>query len=252
MISSMKLVSLSQKALSFLSLVILFLASGCYIDLDDDRDCVEGRGSFSTDVFDFSEFNRVSNSLDAEIRITTGRSNHSVTITAQNNVLDQIEVRTRGSELILESDRCIERGDVQIDIALSELKGLFNAGSADIVGTNIWETDDLVLNLSGSGSISAILEVADLDVSIAGSGVVDVSGMADDVQISIAGSGDYEGYGLESVDTDVTIAGSGNAEILVFDELTGAISGSGRVFYKGDPGVVDITITGSGRVENRD
>ncbi len=245
--------SLVRTTLSFFSLFLILFISGCYFDFDEDDDnCIEGRGTFVTDVFEFSEFNRISNSLNAHIRITTGRSNHSVTITAQNTVLDQINIRTRGGELILESDRCIHRADLQIDISLYELTGLFNAGSADVQGTNVWEADGLTINLSGSGSVDAILDVIESDVSIAGSGHVDLTGSVENAEISIAGSGDYEAFGLASEDSDITISGSGNADVFVRDELTGSISGSWRINYKGNPRIVDVTVTGSGRVVNRD
>lgn len=249
----MNLYSLARTTFSFFGLFLVLFISGCYFDFDDDDDnCVEGRGILVTDVFEFSEFSRISNSLNAQIRITTGRSNHSVTVTAQNNILDQINIRTRGSELILESDGCIHRADLQIDISLFQLTGLFNAGSADIQGTNTWQADELTINLSGSGSIDAILDVIELDASIAGSGLVDLTGSVENAEISIAGLGDYEAFGLESEDSNITISGSGNADVFVRDALTGAISGSGQINYKGNPVTVDVTITGSGRVVNRD
>lgn len=249
----MNFYSFQRRIFSFFALSMVLFISGCYIDLDDDdHNCIDGRGSFETDVFEFSEFSRISNSLDAEVRITTGRSNHRVSITSQKNILDEIIVRTRGSELIIESDRCISRADVQIDISLTELTDLFNAGNADIQGTNIWASNELTLNLSGSGSIDAILDVVELEVSIAGSGLIDLTGTAQNAEISIAGSGDYEAFGLESENVDITIAGSGNADVYVTNELTGTISGSGQINYKGNPQSVDVTITGTGRVVNRD
>ncbi len=243
----------SARVSSLVALVILFSLSGCYIDLDDDDDnCVSGRGSFETDTYDFSEFSRISNALNADIRITTGRSNHSVSVTAENNILDEIRVRTRGGELILESDRCIQSSDIQIDISVFELTDLFSAGNADIQVTNIWETDDLTINLSGSGTIAAILEVLNTDISISGSGLIDLTGTSTNAEVSIAGSGDYEAFGLKTRNVEVTISGAGNAEIFVEGDLTGAISGSGLINYKGSPESVNVNITGSGRVINRD
>ncbi len=236
--------------LSIIVSIFLLGLTGCYIDLDDDDDfdCIEGRGNFVSEIYDLSEFTRISNSLNANITITTGQSNHRVTVRGQKNVLDELEVRTRGSELILESDRCIERGELEIDISLSEIIAVYNAGSADISGTNVWESTKLTLNLSGSGSIEAIVEANEVDLSIAGSGIIDLTGSSNEGNVSIAGSGDYLAFGMEVHDYDVTISGSGNAEIFVNERLTGTISGSGRIYYRGFPNSVNVNIAGSGDV----
>ncbi|MEM8565646.1 MAG: head GIN domain-containing protein [Bacteroidota bacterium] len=229
--------------------ILLLSISGCYFDFDDDDyDCIDGRGSFVTETYDLSEFRRISNSLNADVRITTRSTNHRVTVTGQNNVLEEVTVRIRGGELILEPDKCLENTNLQVDISLAELTGLFNAGSADIKGTNIWETDELVVNLSGSGTIDAILAVSLVNASIAGSGLIDFTGSTEKAEVSILGSGDYMAFGLETGDTNITISGSGKANIYVSDELSGAISGSGSINYKGTPSNIDVNITGSGRV----
>ncbi|TRX56103.1 DUF2807 domain-containing protein [Fulvivirga sp. M361] len=237
---------------TLLSLLFLLGTSSCYIDLDDDghNNCIDGRGSVKTDNYNFGEFTKVSNSIDADINITTGVSNHRLTVQGRRNVLDHVSIYTRGGELIIESSRCINDGDITVDLSLFELRGLFNSGSADIKGTNTWETNELIINLSGSGSIDAILDVQRLDHSISGSGDVTLSGEADNVDISIAGSGDYRAFGLIVNDYEVTIAGSGDTDIFVSDDLRGSISGSGRIKYKGTPSLIDVKVVGSGKVEN--
>ena len=75
-----------------------------------------------------------------------------------------------------------------------------------------------------------------------------LSGSSGEAQLSIAGSGNLRAFGLAMDRCHVTIAGSGNMEVLVHDELKGSISGSGRVLYKSDPGVIEVRITGSGRL----
>ncbi len=240
------------KKLPFLLSVTFTLAlvslSGCYISLDDDDfHCVRGRGALKTETYNLSEFSSISNSISAAIFITTGSANHRVVVSARGNVLDDLNVRTRGGELIIGSDRCVENGDVEIDIFMAELEGLFNSGSASISGTNTWETNHLVLNLSGSGKIDAQLDVNSADASIAGSGDLELSGTVREVDLSIAGSGNMEAFGLETATCDINIAGSGNAEIFASEELTGTISGSGTIRYKGSPSV-KVNITGSGRV----
>ena len=229
---------------------MLVTLSGCYIALDDDGSfhCVNGRGALRTETYNLAEFAKISNSVDATLRITTGSTNHRVSVSARGNTLDEISVRNQGGELVIDTDRCIDDGDIEINIFLQELNDLFSAGSGDIFASNTWVTDDMTLNLSGSGNIEALMEANTIDAFITGSGNITLSGSTQEAQLSIAGSGNMKAFGLEADRCNVNIAGSGNAELFVNDELKGSISGSGRVLYKNDPSLVDITITGSGRV----
>lgn len=229
---------------------MLVTLSGCYITLDDDDNfyCVNGRGAMRTETYDLTEFTKISNSVDATLRITTGSDNHRVSVSARGNTLDEVKVRTRDGELILDTDRCIDDADVQVDIFLQELNDLFSAGSGDIIASNTWITNEMTVNLSGSGNIEGLLEVNTLEAFISGSGNMTLSGSSGEAQLSIAGAGNLRAFGLAMDRCNVTIAGSGNMEVLVHDELKGSISGSGRVLYKSDPGVIEVRITGSGRL----
>ena len=232
-------------------LLLLFSTSACYIDLDDDDGddyCIDGKGAIETETYQFEAFTEITNTIDADIYVTTGSSNHRVSIDGKHNVVDHIDVYTRGNELVITSSRCYDDGDVVIDIALFELQALFNTGSGDLFGTNTWETDDITLNLSGSGRIDAILDVERLNQSIAGSGRTTLSGIANEADVSISGSGDLHAFGLIVSDYEVLIAGSGNADHFVLDHLSGAISGSGNIKYKGTPAVIDVEVIGSGRI----
>ena len=47
---------------------------------------------------------------------------------------------------------------------------------------------------------------------------------------------------------EISISGSGNCRCWVENDLEVRVSGSGSVYYKGDPEKVDARISGSGKV----
>ncbi|NOR13025.1 MAG: DUF2807 domain-containing protein, partial [Candidatus Aminicenantes bacterium] len=66
--------------------------------------------------------------------------------------------------------------------------------------------------------------------------------------VTIAGSGSVEALDLLVSCYDIQIPGSGECRIHVEDVLNVVIAGSGNVYYKGFPSVVNTTIIGSGDV----
>ncbi len=64
-------------------------------------------------------------------------------------------------------------------------------------------------------------------------------------------TGDIDAYDLSSNDADIRISGSGEIKISVKENLIARISGSGNIYYKGDPKKQDIKVSGSGNVSSK-
>ena len=66
--------------------------------------------------------------------------------------------------------------------------------------------------------------------------------------MTISGSGNILALELESETCNVSIPGSGNCDVFVTEELDVFIGGVGSVRYRGDPPIVNTSISGSGTV----
>ncbi len=69
------------------------------------------------------------------------------------------------------------------------------------------------------------------------------------MEISISGSGDYDGIGLAVDEASIRISGSGGAKVWAESKLNASVSGSGDVYYKGNP-TIDQRIDGAGKIVN--
>ncbi len=104
------------------------------------------------------------------------------------------------------------------------------------------------LSLSGSATASAAqARTGSLLVQISGSGTITADGTADAQEVKITGSGEYRGAKLASRTATVQISGSGNADIAVSDLLDVQVSGSGTLRYSGNPQVTQ-SVAGSGKI----
>ena len=177
---------------------------------------------------------------------------------------------------------------ITVYITVPEIEAVGVSGSGNIVGQSTIKANDLALNVSGSGSMKLDFEASgdveadvsgsgdleingnckslDSDVSgsgrvslsgkvaetadfgISGSGKIQASGSADLVKTNISGSGKVLASELQTNRCEVRISGSGDVEINVRNELNANISGSGSVYYKGNPNKVNANSAGSGKV----
>ncbi|MGB3619333.1 MAG: head GIN domain-containing protein [Catalinimonas sp.] len=229
------------------ALALLFVFSACE---HAGIRCVRGEGAFVTESYALDDFDGVSLALDAQVFINIG-PDYLVQVRAQENVLDELELRVRGDELSIGSDRCLRGSpDVEIFVTMPEVELLSVSGSGTIVVDDRFATPDLRLGLSGSGRIAATTDAGRIVSNISGSGELDLSGTADEHEVDISGSGKVRAFDLVTERTEARISGSGRAEVNVSEQLIANISGSGEVVYEGTPEVIS-DVSGSGKVRRR-
>ena len=175
--------------------------------------CTVGSGEIITQTRSVEGFDEIDLRGTGEVRITVDGT-ESLTIEAEDNIIDHLTSDVSGSTLILGVDRPITpTEDIIYTVTMASLEGI---------------------EISGSGAI----EVSDFSTE-------DFA-----VDLSISGSGSFDGDRLTTDTGDVDISGSGSATVNVSEILDVQVSGSGNVEYIGDPSV-SVDSSGSGRVSRR-
>ncbi len=200
------------------------------------------------------DFDEVTMKIGGTVYITQGDKNE-VILEGDQDDIEEVNVEVRGGELTIESSRRSRwsfwnSSNVRLDVyvTVKELKSVTVSGSGDIVGQNAIKTNDFRARVSGSGDIEMELDSRTVDTGISGSGNIELSGSATSGRLSISGSGKLLAENLRLDDFEVRISGSGRGSITVYGELDVRISGSGSVYYSGDPTGVNSSISGSGKV----
>jgi len=203
---------------------------------------------------DVRDFDQISMKIGGTVYVTQGDKNE-VVLEGDQDDIDKLEVEVRNGELRIESRRRSSwrfwnSGNVRVDVyvTVKELNSVTVSGSGDIVGRNTIETDRFRARVSGSGDIEMDIDAKEVQSSISGSGDIELSGSASSGTLSISGSGKFLAEKLRVDDFEVKISGSGRSSITVYGELDVRISGSGSVYYAGEPTGVNSSISGSGKV----
>lgn len=190
---------------------------------------LSGSGTTATQAREAKGFNAVELAIPGKMEIVQG-DKEGVTITADDNLLPQIETYVEGEALRIRFRKGLNvrtQTPIRVLLHVKALRAISLAGSADVLAPS--------------------LTARDLAVRISGSGDVQLGGKADSLEVKISGSGDVKAGKLEAQSAKVSIAGSGGVTLWAKQSLEVSVAGSGDVRYYGDPTVAK-KIAGSGSV----
>jgi hypothetical protein len=232
--------------------LILLLTMACSITFTtpEIKD-LRGSGNLVTEQREVSGFDRLEFGGVGTMTIRQGDV-ESLTIEADDNLIDHITTRVIGNRLVIEMEKNFNVGGmtrIHYDLVVKDLSRLTLSGFGDITMDEL-NTDSLTVLLSGSGNLTlADLQAESLDVTITGFGNSEFAGEVKDLQVIIKGAGSFKGGDLRSQTARVEVSGFGNATVWAERDLDVEITGSGNVSYYGLPDVTQ-NISGFGRLES--
>lgn len=189
----------------------------------------KGSGNMETEERSLGAFTRIDCDLGVDINITVGTP-QKVSLTFDDNLLDNVRTRVRGKTLEIDSKGSFStRKSCTIDITVESLDEVSISGSGEITITNL-NSREFTFNLAGSGSLEA-------------------SGKVDELYLELSGSGDIDTRDLIAQDVEIEISGSGDAVVYAVNSLDGEISGSGNIRYVSQPAHLSTSVTGSGTIK---
>jgi len=200
---------------------------------------------------EISSFDEIHMGIAGDLYITQS-STTSLELEGDNDDLEEIITEVSNGKLTIKYKNNkgwkLGRDRITIHLSTPEISVISLGGSGKIMSQGLIESNDLTLSVSGSGKITLEVNADELDQKISGSGNMYLSGEADRANISISGSGQLDAVDMEVDHYTVRISGSGKCKINVGDSLEANISGSGSVYYKGDPDKIRSNVSGSGKV----
>ncbi len=199
-------------------------------------------------------FRGIRMNISGDLYLTQG-NNQKVVLEGPSEVLDRIETEVNGGVLIIRQEDNWKwwknwRGDrkIKVYVTAPHIEELAVSGSGSIESENRIRGDEMELSVSGSGNMHLDLDIQELDSRVSGSGSMDLRGSTRDMEVAISGSGNVDAEDMSSENCEVRISGSGNCRVQVSQSLSSRVSGSGSVFYRGNPEKVNSSTSGSGRI----
>lgn len=143
--------------------------------------------------------------------------------------------------------------DLEVYITVRALESVGVSGSGNVQLLSDFGADEFSLGSSGSGVIETKQITAErLNVGMSGSGEIRIEGgQVEFLNVGQSGSGNFEGSNLIAQNVKVGKSGSGQTSVYAENSLTVGSSGSGNVYYRGNPVNKSIGNSGSSRVIKR-
>ena len=183
-------------------------------------------GKLQTQQKNLSDFTIINIQSGFQAQISQGDS-YSVSITADNNVINRINVNQTGNTLT---------------IGL-QLASIFNIGT---LKAQITMPDLQEIHLSGgaNANVAGFVMTHDLSVSESGGSTLKMDGQASSLSASCLGGSGLELSELKVDSATVTLSGGSTGNINVSGRLDADLSGGSSLVYAGNPTLGTITTTG--------
>ncbi len=215
---------------------------------------IKGNGNVVTQERSVGTYDGISLSGWFDVELVAGTEG-SITLKGEENLLEFIETEVKNGTLDIRPERGYnlqpsswKGGGILVTVPVESIGEVSMSGSGDIVGKTRLKSESLRASMSGSGDISLEVAAGMLEVVLSGSGDIALSGTADRAEIRVSGSGDVEAYELQAREVEAVLAGSADIQVTASESLMARVSGSGDIFYRGNPSKLDTKTTGSGEV----
>ncbi|MFC1866108.1 head GIN domain-containing protein [Chloroflexota bacterium] len=218
---------------------------------------VEGSGNLVNEPFEFSDFTEVKVENGFEVELTQS-STFSVVVTADDNVLEHIEVSKSGDTLRIKpkGNRAFRSVTMKAKITMPDLYKIeLSSGSkAEIIGFN--SLHNLSVRLSdGSEMNSSIgqsfITTGDVDFDLSDGSKVTLSGLASNLHVrsSDGGSLDLEAFSVNNA--DVKLHNGSLATVNVEGTLNADLSGYSDLIYIGQPTMGNIEVSSDSAINSK-
>lgn len=211
--------------------------------------CEKGTGSLTTEIRDVLEFDEIELDGAAKVFINQG-TNVKVEVEIDSNLLEFVKTKVSGMKLKIYDDKCLEEfSKYEIHITVPDLTGLYVSGNVNVKSEGLIKTDNLYLKIKDSGIVHFGVKTDDLEVVTKDSGSINLFGSAENFEIDIDDAGSVDAFGLSAKNVDTDVDDAGICKINVSSKFKGDVSGSGKIFYKGNPKKVKTSTSDSGSIK---
>ncbi len=230
-----------------------------------------GSGNLMTQEMDFIDFTKLEISHVFQAKVTRSDS-FSITITADDNLLEYVVVRKSGNTLhiylkagyaYIGTTKIVEITMPKIDkLSLSgasqgEVSGFRSsdrleseASGASSLNIDDMKAGDTSFEISGGSHVSGGIEITNGRFNISGASSIDLEGYAADISIEVSGASHANLANFPVSNATVRISGASVVTVNASDTIDGNISDASRLTYLGDPALT-IEMSGDSTVDRK-
>jgi len=210
---------------------------------------IVGSGDLTTRNFDFSDFTSVVARSGFQLELVQS-STFSVEVTADDNVMDYINVDISGNTLSIapQWNRSLRSATLRAKITMPDLYEITLSGGSHASISGFSSSHHLSVGLSGGSIVTGNITAGDAYLGLSGGSQVNLQGMGEDLDVNGSGGSQLELGAFPVNNADINLSGGGRATINVNGTLDANLSGGSHVTYIGEPTLGDIDLSGDSTI----
>lgn len=221
-----------------ITLVMAFFMTSCHFDIELGEGH-KGNGNVVTETRTLSsEFTEVSAAEGLDVYVTQD-DNVSITIEADENIIEFIETELKGNELVIHTSEKIGRAkSKKIYVSLPRIEKLSSSSGADLYTQGVVKADKLELHSSSGADLRASVNAGEIICKSSSGSDIRVDGTATTVMADASSGSDIQAGDLETKNAYAEASSGADITVNPSDKLDAKASSGGDVRYKGNPDVV--------------
>lgn len=174
-------------------------------------------------------------------------------VRAGKNLISDIEFRRNGDALeIANTSTCnwarSYDSPTEVTLHLPSITNVFLRGQGNTSTVGQFVQDTVFFHIIGAGDYDLNVQAKQLFLDQYELGDINVRGSAEEMNFTLGGAGRLfaQGLSLRRCYFNMTRDSYGDAHVRASEAVGGTVGGTGTLYYSGNPGFVDIKVTGKG------
>ena len=211
-----------------------------------------GSGNLETEEYAFTNFTEVEISTAFEFEIKQS-SSYSINVTADDNVMEYVQVSQVGQTLKIGLRTVTWFGPVTLraSVTMPELRGLTVSGASRGDIYDFSSTEDLDITVSGASRVNGDITAGNVEFDISGASTIQLEGSANDMVASVSGASRLNLGGFTVNNADVGFSGASSGTVNLDGRLDADLSGASRLWYIGEPVMGTINTSGASTISQK-
>jgi hypothetical protein len=193
-----------------------------------------GSGRLETREMDLAGFTGVNASHAFAVTITQDE-NYRVTVTADDNLWENLDVRVQGNTLHLGlRPGSYNSSTLRAEVTMPSLDAVDVSGAASATLRGFADGGNFSGQASGASRIEGDLEAADVDLDLSGASRINLRGSGDALRVDASGASNAELRDFAVETAGVNLSGASRADINPSGSLDYSLSGASNLTYSGN------------------
>jgi len=211
-----------------------------------------GSGNLETEEYAFTNFTEVEISSAFEFEIEQS-SSYNISVTADDNVMDYVQVSQVGQTLKIRLGprRLLGSVTLRASVTMPQLSGLTVSGASRGTVSDFSSTEDLDITVSGASRLTGDITAGDVEFDISGASTIQLEGSANDMVADVSGASSFNLDDFIVNNADVDFSGASSGTINLDGRLDADLSGASRLWYIGEPTMGNIDTSGASTISKK-